>query len=133
MNSWSYFRYNAGNYVGLEANPNSATELWTLSWNNSRMEKITVNSAGNGYTRNSQWGSRSMSSTTASSTYFYYPWGLGWDSTNNRVIAADLNKGAVQIFDTNGTWIKNFGGTPTTRMQAAAKAIKSLVTDASLT
>ena len=133
MNSWSYFRYNAGNYVGLEANPNSATELWTLSWNNSRMEKITVNSAGNGYTRNSQWGSRSMSSTTASSTYFYYPWGLGWDSTNNRVIAADLNKGTVQIFDTNGTWIKTFGGAPTTRMQAAAKAIKSLVTDASLT
>ena len=56
-----------------------------------------------------------------------------WDSTNNRVIAADLNKGSVQIFDTNGTWVKNFGGQPQTRMQAAHKAIKALVTDSSLT
>ena len=30
-------------------------------------------------------------------------------------------------------WIKTFGGAPTTRMQAAHAAIKSLVTDASLT
>ena len=58
---------------------------------------------------------------------------MGWDSTNNRVIAADLNKGSVQIFDTNGTWVKNFGGQPQTRMQAAHKAIKALVTDSSLT
>ena len=133
MNSWKSFKYNTGNYVGLEANPNTATELWTLSWQNSRMEKITVNSAGNGYTRNSRIGSRSMSNSTASSTFFYYPWGMGWDATNNRIIAADLNKGAVQIFDTSGTWIKTFGGAPTTRMQAAHAAIKSLVTDASLT
>ena len=54
-------------------------------------------------------------------------------SKNNRLIAADLNKGSVQIFNSSGTWQKNFGGAPTTRMQAAQAAIKSIVTDASLT
>ena len=33
----------------------------------------------------------------------------------------------------NGNWLKNFGGAPQTRMQAAHEAIKSIVTDASLT
>lgn len=132
-NSTVNFRYKEGSYVGLQANPSDSTELWTLTWSNSRMKKLTVNSAGNGYTQNFSKGRRSMSASTASATNFYYPWGLGWDATNNRVIAADLNKGTVQIFDTNGTWVKNFGGAPTTRMQAAHAAIKSLVTDASLT
>jgi type IV pilus assembly protein PilY1 len=133
MNSFNSFSYNEGAYVGLEANPSSPRELWTLSWQNSRMRKITVNANGNGYTLNNSFGSRNLSASSATSTNFYYPWGMGWDSTNNRIIASDLNKGSVQIFDTNGAWIKNFGGAPTTRMQAAQAAIKSLVTDASLT
>ena len=87
------------------------------------MKKLTVNAAGNGATQNWSKGRRSRTNSDASNTYFYYPWGMGWDSTNNRVIAADLNKGSVQIFDTNGTWVKNFGGQPQTRMQAAHKAI----------
>ena len=33
----------------------------------------------------------------------------------------------------NGNWLKNFGGAPQTRMQAAHEAIKAIVTDASLT
>jgi type IV pilus assembly protein PilY1 len=137
QNSTSKFNYNVGNYVGLEANPNNPGELYALSWIMSNVRRLNVNSSGTGYTTNWNAGSRSMTNTSASAgTYFYYPWGLGWDATNNRLIAADLNKGAVQIFDTSGTdptWIKNFGGAPTTRMQAAHAAIKSLVTDASLT
>ena len=131
--SGTSFSYSAGSYVGLEANPNNANELWTLSWTTSKMQKITVNGSGNGYTLNTTIGTRSKSASSSTSTHFYYPWGLGWDQTNNRLIAANLNNGAVQIFDTNGAWIKTFGGAPTTRMQAAAKAIKSLVTDATLT
>ena len=127
------FSHTGGSYVGIEANPNSQYELWTLSWTNSNMKKLTVNGAGNGATTNWTKGRRSRSNSDASNTYFYYPWGMGWDSTNNRVIAADLNKGSVQIFDTNGTWVKNFGGQPQTRMQAAHSAIKAIVTDASLT
>ena len=131
--SGTSFSYSAGSYVGLEANPNNANELWTLSWTKSKMQKITVNGSGNGYTLNANIGTRSKGASSSTSTHFYYPWGLGWDQTNNRLIAANLNNGAVQIFDTNGAWIKTFGGAPTTRMQAAAKAIMSLVTDATLT
>ena len=133
QNSTRRFNFNVGNYVGLEANPKNPTELFTLSWIMGNMKSITVNSSGTGYSQNWSRGSRSMSASSASATNFYYPWGLGWDATNNRLIAADLNKGTVQIFESNGTWVKNFGGAPTTRMQAAHAAIKSLVTDASLT
>ncbi len=133
QNSYTQFNYNVGYYVGLEANPNNPNNLFALSWIMSNLRSITVNSNGTGYSSNWDRGSRSANSSSATATYFYYPWGLGWDSTNNRLIAADLNKGSVQIFDNNGGWLKNFGGAPTTRMQAAAAAIKSIVTDASLT
>ena len=125
--------YRAGYYVGVQFNPNNNNELWTLSWTASRMQKLTFNSSFTGVTVNQTFGSRSRSNSTASRTYFYYPWGLGWDQANNRLIAADLNKGSVQIFNSSGTWVKNFGGAPTTRMQAAQAAIKSIVTDSSLT
>ena len=46
------------------------------------------------------------------------------------MLAADLNKGAVQVFNSSGTW-QEFWRSPTTRMVPCA--IKSLVTDASLT
>ena len=126
------FSYSAGSYVGLEADPNTPNNLWTLSWTNSKMENISITN-GTSYSLIRSIGTRSKSASSSTSTYFYYPWGLGWDQTNNRLIAANLNNGAVQIFDTNGAWIKTFGGAPTTRMQAAAKAIMSLVTDATLT
>ena len=35
--------YRAGYYVGLQFNPNNNLELWTLSWSNSRMQKLTLN------------------------------------------------------------------------------------------
>ncbi len=133
QNSYTRFNYNVGNFVGLEADPNNPNNLFALSWIMSNLRSMTVNSSGTGYSSNWDRGSRSMSNSSATATYFYFPWGLGWDSNNNRLIAADLNKGSIQIFDSNGTWIKNFGGAPTTRMQAAHAAIKSVVTDASLT
>ena len=125
--------YRSGSYTGLQFNPNNNQELWTLSWSLSRMQKLTLNSNYSSISSTSSFGSRSRSNSSATRTYFYYPWGLGWDQANNRLIASDLNKGTVQVFDTSGTWIKNFGGAPTTRMQAAQAAIKSLVTDSSLT
>ena len=125
--------YRAGYYVGLQFNPNNNLELWTLSWSNSRMQKLTLNTNFTQIVSTSSYGSRSRANSSASSTYFYYPWGLGWDQANNRLLAADLNKGSVQVFNSSGTWVQNFGGAPTTRMQAAHAAIKSLVTDASLT
>ena len=43
--SFSYFE---GNYVGLERDPNNSNVLFTLSWSQSRLKKITVNASGNG-------------------------------------------------------------------------------------
>ena len=96
------------------------------------MQKLSLNKVI-AISSSQSFGRRSRNNSDASNTYFYYPWGLGWDQNNSRLIAADLNKGSVQIFNSSGTWQKNFGGAPTTRMQAAQAAIKSLVTDASLT
>mgnify|MGYP000077945430 CR=1 FL=1 len=132
-NSNTNFYYPEGSYVGLEANPNNSMELWTLSWSMSRLKKINALPNGYTYTTQKTTGSRSMSASSTSNLYFYYPWGLGWDSNNNRILAANLNNGQVHVLDTNGTWIKSIGGAPKTRMQAAHEAILALVTDSSLT
>ncbi len=132
-NRSALINYRAGSYVGLQFNPSNNKELWTLSWTQSRMQKLTLNNSYTAISSTQSFGRRSRNNSDASNTYFYYPWGLGWDQNNSRLIAADLNKGSVQIFNSSGTWQKNFGGAPTTRMQAAQAAIKSLVTDASLT
>ena len=65
--------------------------------------------------------------------YFYYPWGLGYDDNNNRLLAANLNNGQVHALDQNRGWIKSIGGAPKTRMQAAYEAIEAIVKDSSLT
>ena len=127
------FYHPEGSYVGIEANPSNQYELYTQSWSSSRIKKITVNSSGNGATTNWTKGSRSRSGSSASKLYLYYPWGLGWDDNNNRLLSANLNNGEVHALDNNGDWLKTIGGRPQTRMQAAHAAIKALVTDASLT
>ena len=125
------FYYPEGAYVSLKNI--GSNEIWTLSWSYSRMKKIKVNNSGTGYSNLLTKGSRSSAASSASATYFYYPWGISVDSTNNRIITTGLNKATVQSFDMNGDWEKNFGGAPQTRMQAAHEAIKAIVTDASLT
>ena len=127
------FYHPEGSYVGIEANPSNQYELYTQSWSNSRIKKITVNSSGNGATTNWTKGSRSMSRSSASNLYLYYPWGLGWDDNNNRLLSANLNNGEVHALDSNGDWLKTIGGRPKTRMEAAHEAILALVTDSSLT
>ena len=125
------FYYPEGSYVGLQHL--GGNQMWTLSWSNSRMRKIQMNSNGSGYKSLVTKGSRSMSGSSATSLYFYYPWGLGYDDNNNRLLAANLNNGQIHVLDANGTWIKSIGGAPKTRMQAAHEAILALVTDSSLT
>ncbi len=127
------FYYPEGSYVGLERDPNNSNVLFTLSWSNSRLKKITVNSSGNGATTNWTKGRRSRSESNASNLYFYYPWGLGWDESNNRLLGSNLNNGQIHVLDSNGGWIKSIGGRPKTRMQAAYEAIEAIVKDSSLT
>ncbi len=128
--SFSFFE---GNYLGLERDPNNSNVLFTLSWNQSRLKKITINASGNGATTNWTKGRRSKSASNSSNLYFYYPWGLGWDENNNRLLGANLNNGQVHVLDNNGGWIKSIGGAPKTRMQAAYEAIEAIVKDSSLT
>ena len=125
------FSYSEGNYVGLQSV--GGNKMWTLSWTQSRMKKIQVNASGSSHSVLATKGSRSMSGSSASKLYFYYPWGLGYDDNNNRILAANLNNGQVHALDANGDWLKSIGGRPQTRMQAAHTAITALVTDASLT
>ena len=125
------FYYPEGSYVGLQHV--GANQIWTLSWSNSRMRKIQVNNTGSGYTNLLTKGKRSRSASSASNLYFYYPWGLGYDDNNNRILAANLNNGQVHALDQNGGWIKSIGGAPKTRMQAAYEAIEAIVKDSSLT
>ena len=70
-----------------------------LSWIDIECKNYIGLSSFTGVTINQTFGSRSRSNSTASRTYFYYPLGSWLDKANNRLIAADLNKGSVQIYD----------------------------------
>ena len=102
-NSNTSFNHREGSYVGLEANPSNALELYTLSWSGNRLKKLSVNSSGNGATTNWTKGKASTSNSSATNLYFRYPWGLGWDSNNNRIIASNLLNldGSLSIKDEN--------------------------------
>ena len=93
------------------------------------MKKIQMNPSGSSYSTLLTKGKRSRSASSASNLYFYYPWGLGYDDNNNRILAANLNNGQVHALDQNGGWIKSIGGAPKTRMQAAYEAIEAIVKD----
>ena len=122
---------------GMDSDPNNPGVIYVMSYSNGRMIKYTVTWSGSrmSATRNwkkgkNKWGSVS----SASNTYFYYPMGITYDDNNSRLIVADYMNKAVQIFDSNGTFVKSFGGAAAvTRMSAAHKAIKAIVTDANLT
>ena len=124
-----------GTYIyGLTAHPSNSGELYALSYNNSKLYKITVGASGTSNTLNWTKGSRRYNGTSsAARLYFYYPLGLHYDDTNDRLIASGYNSRTVEIIDTSGTWIKTIGGAATTRMKAAQAAIKAIVTDSNLT
>ena len=63
----------------------------------------------------------------------YYPWGVSLDKTNNRVLSTTYIKMSVHVLDLNLGFLKEFGGSSSTRMDGAKEAIKAIVTDSSLT
>ena len=123
-----------GSVYGMTAHPTNPGELYLLSYSNSRLYKITVDSNGTSHTLNWQKGTRRYNGTSsAAALYFYYPLGVHYDDTNSRIIASGYNSRTVEVLDSNGDWIKTIGGTATTRMKAAHEAIKAIVTDSDLT
>ena len=133
-NNYTTTSINLGGVYGMTAHPSNAGELYLLSYTNSKLYKVTVNSNGTSHTLNWQKGTRRYNGTSsASALYFYYPLGLHFDDTNTRLIASGYNSSTVELLDSNGDWIKTIGGSPTTRMKAAHEAIKAIVTDSDLT
>ena len=125
---------NMGSVYGMTAHPTNAGELYFMSYSNSKLYKVTVAANGTSHTLNWTKGSRRYNGTSSSSAlYFYYPLGVHYDDTNNRLITSGYNSRTVEILDSNGDWIKTIGGAATTRMKAAQDAIKSIVTDSDLT
>ena len=61
----------------------------TVLMDNSELiiRNVNVNSSRTGYTLNWDKGRyRYMGVSTASNTFFYYPWGISYDHSNNRII-----------------------------------------------
>ena len=120
---------------GMTAHPTNPNELYLMARNQSRIYKITVNSAGTGHTVNwykGRYGYNKQS--TATQNYFYYPWSIHYDDDNDRLIVSGYTAKKIQVFDSDGVFIKDKGGVAaTTRMAAAHAAIKAIVTDSNLT
>ena len=123
-------RFRAGNdFGGLELDESDNNILYHLSWSQSKFRKVNFGTKRVVWTK----GRRGTAASTASRAYFWYPFGVTIDPTNNRLIASGINKYVVQVFNMSGTWIKSFGGAPKTRMQAAHEAIQAVMRDNSLT
>ena len=61
----------------MEADPDTNDVLYIMARSYNKMRKITVNSSRTGYTLNWDKGRyRYMGVSTASNTFFYYPWEL---------------------------------------------------------
>jgi len=75
----------------------------------------------------SQWGGLGRANTQ-----FYYPFGIGSDSSGN-IYVADYYNSAVKKFDKNGVYISAIGGNSGTRLADAKKVIKKLVSSSDLT
>ena len=131
----NFVDYNTYQAYGIAADPNQNDVIYVMDRSYNRMSKITMNSSRSGYTLNWRKGRyRYMGVSNANNNFFYYPWGISYDGTNNRVITYGYNAKKVQVFDSNGVIIKAIGGyRATTRMAAAHKAIKAVVTDSNLT
>ena len=117
---------------GLATHPSDDSVIYGADWGNSKIYKYTLNASKSGISSTVSKGVRRNKQSSATNTFIYYPGGVHVDTTNNRVILADLNKSAVQFFDLNLGWIKELGGSLATRMTGAHEAIQAIVSDPAL-
>ena len=131
----NYYDRSMGYVYGMTAHPTNPNELYVMARNHNAIYKITVNSNGTGHTQNWKKGRYGYNKqSTATQNYFYYPFGIHYDDDNDRLIVSGYNAKKIQVFDSNGVFIKDKGGVAaTTRMAAAHAAIKAIVTDSNLT
>jgi len=118
---------------GMKMHPTDDKILYATSYYSHRIYKIVLNSGKTGIQSSTYKGSCCRGSSTNSNVKMYYPRNIDIDATNNRIAVAEYYKNAIQFFDLNLGFIKEIGGSSSTRMSGAHDAIKSIVTDASLT
>jgi len=117
--------YNSSN--GYYRNPNdavydSAGNIFTIDLYNSRLQKFNSNGVYQGkYGGSYRYGSP-----------LSYAYGLSTDAGGN-VYVADLNNNSVYKFTNNLALSTSFGGNSGTRLAAAQKVIKKIVSDSELT
>jgi type IV pilus assembly protein PilY1 len=119
------------NNVGLRMDPDNDNVIFIQASWTSKMAKATLNSSKNGFTYDWDIGRFGMNKSTPTNVQFGFPWGLGIDPLNKRLLSAGWYSGFGQVFDYDGNFIKSTEPS-VTRMEGAAGAIKSVVSDTSL-
>ena len=108
--------------VDVDSNSNIyVTDRW-----NHRIQKF--NSSGNFVCKYGSYGGY----RPTQEGYFYYPWGLAIDSSDN-VYIADSYHHSIRVYDSSCNYSQGFGrASLTDRMASAKKAIKKIVSDSGL-
>ena len=118
---------------GMKGHPTNDSILYGSSYYSHKLHKVTFNTAKTAIVSNQTVGRCCSGSSSASNVRMRYPRNIDIDVTNNRIALADYYKNSIQIFDLNLGFIKEIGGSSGTRMTGAHEALKSIVTDSSLT
>ena len=127
---WSW----GGSYAfGMDNHPSDDNIFYLNNYYSHRVEKITLNSSKNRVQSRNTAGRCCTGKSTSNNIRMYYPWGVTVDKTNNRVLSTTYYKMSVHAFDLDLGFLKEFGGSSSTRMDGAKEAIKAIVTDSSLT
>ena len=116
----------------------SGTNIYALSWNHGVVRKYSdvTNVSGFHYNTNTSQTSN-LSKSYGGINYrngkcCYLPNGLGKDSSGN-IYMTDLYNGTMYKFDSDLNVLDTIGGTPGTRLSAAKKVIKKIVSNTTLT
>ena len=130
---WSYNHFHTPDTIY-----GSGTNIFALSWNHGMIRKYSsiTNVSGFHYNTNSSQSSNLVKSY-GSRNYrngkcCYLPSGLGKDSSGN-IYMTDLHNGTMYKFDSDLTVLDTIGGAQATRISAAKKVIKKIVSNTTLT
>ena len=119
------------NNVALRMDPDDDNVMFIQGTWTSKLAKATLNAAKDGFTYNWDIGRLGWGKSTASDIQFGFPWGLGVDVTNKRLLSANWNSGFGQVFDFDGNFIKSTEPSQS-RMEGASTAIQAVVSDTTL-
>ena len=99
----------------------SGGNIYVVDHENHRLQKL-----------NSSFSYQAKVGSLSTTSAFYYPYGMHVDSSDN-IYAVDFYNYTVRKFNTSLTEIATYGGRSGTRLDAAKKVIKKIVSDTNLT